>query len=239
MTSGTIRGLITTLEHSISKYGITNHLHHETALLPSLVNQIASIPRSNFGSYQIPSHVERDDKPIVWTDIFKDPEASYSIVIFRLFKGGKMPLHDHPNISGINYLLSGAVHHQSYDIVDVLNAEQGQFVGIQYPSSDLKENDVITTLPHKNNIHTFTALENTSVLQILVPDYDHKERRCAYWKVVGGLSNDVKHKTVGDIQRNKTFDVVNLSMDDIIGLNIIPTPADKVDANVPFDGELD
>lgn len=238
MATGTIRGLITSLEHSITKYGITNHQHHETTLLPSLVQQISAIPRSAFGSYCIPSHVERDDKPIVWTDIDRDPNASYSIVIFRLFKGGRMPLHDYPAISGINFILSGSIHHQSYDIVDVLNAERGQFAGIQYPASDLGENDVITTLPHRQNLHQFEALENTSILQILVPDYN-QERRCAYWEVMDLLDNAVKQKTIGDIQRNKVFEATNLTMDDVVALNVIPTPKDKVDANVPFDGLLD
>merc|ERR1712129_565667 len=112
-------------------------------LIPSLIKQISAIPKNNFGSYRIPLHAEESYanakiKPIVWSDVYRDGH-SYAITLFRLFKGSRMPLHDHPQIAGINYLLSGDVMHQSYDLIDVRNADKGQFIGIRYDSSHLKE----------------------------------------------------------------------------------------------------
>ena len=78
-----------------------------------------------------------------------------------------MPLHDHPDISGINYLLKGNVIHQSYDIVDVLNVDKRQFIGIKYPQHEYKTNEAIMTLPNKR-ICINLANENTAILQILL-----------------------------------------------------------------------
>ena len=238
-----LSNIITTLEESIAKYGTNSFLYHQNELFPSLIKQISAIPRGSFGSYRIPSHAEEryenvPIKPIVWSNIYNDGH-SYSITLFRLFKGSRMPLHDHPDISGINYLLSGDILHQSYDVVDVLNADKRQFVGIKYKETHLKENDVIVTLPHKENIHEFVANENTSILQILVPDYDQKQRRCSYWEVDNDLDNGIKHHSFVELERNKTIDITNLSMNDIVGLTIIPEAKDKLDINVPFDGLID
>ena len=239
-----LSGLLSTLEQSIAKYGYKDYLHHQNELLPSLIKQVASIPRETFGSYDIPSRAEESYsnakiKPIVWTDVYKDPEYSYGITIFRLFKNQKMPLHDHPDISGINYLLSGNVTHHSYDIVDVLNMDKKQFIGIKYPESNYKQDEAIITLPNKENLHEFTANENTAILQILLPDFDHKQRICSYWKVENNLSNDIKHNCLVNLQKNQTIEMNNITIDDIVGLNIIPEPKDKVDINSPFDGILE
>lgn len=239
-----LSNLITTLENSIAKYGYTNYAHHQNELLPSLIKQISTMPREAFGSYQIPSHAEenyknKETKPIVWTHIYQDADHSYGISMFRLFSGGKMPLHDHPDISGINYLLKGSVDAQSYDIIDVINVDKQEFIGIKYPPKKYKENEAIITLPNKDNIHEFTATENTAILQILLPEFDHKQRICSYWKVMDNLSNDKKNTALVDLQKNQTVKMENISMDNIVGLKIIPEPRDKVDVDVPFDGILE
>eukprot|EP01084_Bolivina_argentea_P229714 387640_1 len=123
--------LIQTLEESIARWGLHNHVYNQNELIPSLIKQMSSIPRESLGSFTIPSRAEDKYKkalikPIMWTDIYRDPEHAYAITLFRLFKGSRMPLHDHPDISGINYLLCGDIQLQSYDIVDVLNVDNWQ-----------------------------------------------------------------------------------------------------------------
>merc|ERR1711971_204854 len=104
-------------------------------------------------------------------------------------------------MSGINYVLDGAVQHRAMDIVDVVNTEQGRFVGIKHAETRVAQDEVMVTLPHKQNIHGFTATENTAVLQILVPDYDHKERVCSYWEVDEQLDAAIKHKCKMEIEK--------------------------------------
>ena len=233
-----LSNLIITMEEAIAKYGL-NNLHHHSDLLPSLIRQVQEIKiksPSILGSYAIPKHAEETyahqaNKPIVWTDIYKDPSFAYSITIFRLFKGGTMPLHDHPSIYGINYLLSGSIGHKSYDILDALDVHKGEFIGLQYPLREYLEDDAIMTLPQKENLHEFIATENSSILQILIPDFDHQERVCSYWEVFNDVNMDIKN----DIIKKRD----DLCVEDIIGLRMISEPRSKIDINVPFDGVID
>merc|ERR1712154_314525 len=102
-------------------------------------------------------------------------------------------------------------------IVDVVNAQKGQFVGLKYAETEVRTDEVLLTLPHKQNIHGFTAMENTSVLQILLPDYDHSERVCSYWEVDASISASIKHKCKMEIEKSMTLHhASNVSMDDII-----------------------
>ena len=45
-----LSGLLSTLEQSIAKYGYKDYLHHQNELLPSLIEQVRSIPRDTFGT---------------------------------------------------------------------------------------------------------------------------------------------------------------------------------------------
>ena len=43
--------LVATLEESIARYGVSNHLSHEHELIPSLIKQVSEIPKPSLGSY--------------------------------------------------------------------------------------------------------------------------------------------------------------------------------------------
>ena len=70
--------------------------------------------------------------PVLWTHIHsntvenannKDENVSYSMNLIRMFKGCHMPLHDHPNMYGINYILTGKVLSQGYDFLSMLDQQ--------------------------------------------------------------------------------------------------------------------
>ncbi len=45
----------------------------------------------------------------------------------------------------------------------------------------ITSNDNLMSYPTERNIHSFTATENASFIDILIPSYDMKERFCHYY----------------------------------------------------------
>mgnify|MGYP003878741083 FL=1 len=45
--------------------------------------------------------------------------------------------------------------------------------------------DILELGPNKGNIHSFLALEDTALLDILLPNYDNKERFCNFYYELG------------------------------------------------------
>ncbi len=48
----------------------------------------------------------------------------------------------------------------------------------------LKKDEIIWLTPEKGNVHSFTALENSAILDILAPDYDNNARYCNFYKEI-------------------------------------------------------
>ena len=48
----------------------------------------------------------------------------------------------------------------------------------------LKEGDIVNLTPVKGNVHSFSALKNTIILDILTPNYDEVYRFCNFYKEI-------------------------------------------------------
>ncbi|ETO25644.1 hypothetical protein RFI_11491 [Reticulomyxa filosa] len=137
-----------------------------------------------------------------------------------------MPLHNHPQMYGVNYVLSGYLLQNSYDLMDPSDPESAEFqqlledewhqmsgdaisphinksfvcfclksaifktdkqtnnestIAKKMSSNILQTNDWSAVLPHKQNLHHFVCLRDSSVLQILLPNYDNDQQRDCTW----------------------------------------------------------
>jgi len=126
------------------------------------------------------SPVELEEAPIIFQKIYED--ALVSVVLFHMYGGAGLPLHDHPGMNGFSYVLSGRVQHTSYTMEGLLkppNKKAGWCTVYDAKETCL---DAMITDSVDGNIHTLTALENCSILQLLVPPYN-RERKCTYYKI--------------------------------------------------------
>lgn len=41
--------------------------------------------------------------------------------------------------------------------------------------------EIVLLTPDRGNIHSFKAVENTAILDVLLPNYDHKKRFCNFY----------------------------------------------------------
>lgn len=67
----------------------------------------------------------------------------------------------------------------------------------------LKTNDVTYLTPTSKNIHSFTALEDTAILDILLPNYDETTRFCNFYMEVD-YYNDIQEEKKIDINESQT-----------------------------------
>lgn len=88
-----------------------------------------------------------------------------------------MPIHNHPFMMVIAYLIQGSIKVKLYSPTSTnmifekkeIKMNKKQFVCI----------DGFRTMQY--NLHEFEALEDTLILDILFPDYD-EERDCSYFR---------------------------------------------------------
>lgn len=131
-------------------------------------------------------------------------EKAFSIMVFILNEGEKIPLHDHPGMTGVIKCLTGKVSVSSFsplptDVsyslpksISIQVSKESQSLLIPcienqkvIVSSSSELESICTLSPSEGNIHEIEAVEGCpAFLDILSPPYDD-ERDCQYYKVVG------------------------------------------------------
>jgi hypothetical protein len=158
----------------------------------------------------VPRRDLADIKRIVYTDIVESDK--YTMCIFTLPTGAKLPLHDHPHMTVLSKVLWGEMKVTAFDRAPVGPGEsayrgdsgQGLLSWLggtaktpdarvleSFPVIRRKDGEVWTaaagvqlTRPSDCNIHEFTAASTCCVVDILAPPYDWQNgRRCTYYEV--------------------------------------------------------
>ena len=165
-------------------------------------------------------------------------EPSFSILVFVLNEGERIPLHDHPGMNGLIKCLTGRISIRSFtplplegtsytlptsisrlvpkesheELIPCLEREQ------VFLSSSCDINSICSLFPSEGNIHEVKAEEGCpAFLDILSPPYDDTERDCHYYKIIGKESD----KKLGK---------------DITWMQEIPTPPDFITPGIPYKG---
>lgn len=128
-------------------------------------------------------------------------EDLFNIGLFFIPKGKKLPLHDHPEMLVVSKVLSGSLNFVGIDFFDHrIQVELPKKLYGYKPVDDfdmkeiikgklncrktLKKNDLLYLTPFHCNIHQFEAVENSVILDILIPRYDLERRFCNFYELV-------------------------------------------------------
>jgi len=127
--------------------------------------------------------------------------SGYSIGV--LSAGMQLKLHDHPNMLVLSKLLTGKIHRRAMDLIDTtlqvklpqqwIEGGDDNVLGKELDGDRfLEAGEMVYLTPFKGNIHSFMALEDTAILDVLVPNYERLHRFCNYYEEVfknGGQDN--------------------------------------------------
>ncbi|CAL8077010.1 unnamed protein product [Calicophoron daubneyi] len=138
--------------------------------------------------------------PVAYVHIMEN--EIFSMGIFILRPGSRIPLHDHPGMYGVIRVFYGSLRCRSFSRVHNLKANSSDypmFPGSRWQSTDFlvarPYQDVIITpesdpqllSPTDGNLHEITPVDGIAVfLDILAPPYDHDlgTRECHFFKEV-------------------------------------------------------
>lgn len=154
----------------------------------------------------------RSRAPVTYIEVACNP--SFTMGIFVLRNGGRIPLHDHPQMYGVLKVIQGRVKITTFscyprdksdisvprDVKRKIRSSQMQSLlpVHKHTESYVSENDdescVLT--PTENNYHEICAVGGTAAfLDILAPPYDGKERDCHYYVPLESSAPDSDVKT--------------------------------------------
>lgn len=135
----------------------------------------------------------------------------FNIGMFFLPKGHEIPLHDHPEMIVVSKIIEGRLEFLSIDFFNEKiqkelpkklyysssNVELGSeiFQANIISRSILKTNDLLYLTPFTGNMHSFKAIEDSIILDILIPRYDMINRFCNFYKILNesGISADLQY----------------------------------------------
>lgn len=136
---------------------------------------------------------------------------TFSMGIFLLRSGARIPLHDHPGMHGVLKVIQGTVKITSFSALppsdtklpqDINNRVKGVHRDLlvpveKHPPANLTDKDDPCVLrPKEGNFHEIVAVGGTAAfLDILAPPYDMKERDCHYYVPLETNKADSEVKT--------------------------------------------
>lgn len=116
-------------------------------------------------------------------NIVSDP--NFDVTAFFLPKDYKMTLHDHPAMTVCTKLMVGRVNLRSFSRVDkLLKHDPSSAIEARLDLDCVKSmDDEAWYLSHQQgNFHEICALEDSVMLDFLLPPYDHQERCCTFYR---------------------------------------------------------
>ncbi|THD21682.1 Cysteamine dioxygenase [Fasciola hepatica] len=156
--------------------------------------------------------------PVAYVHITENEVFSMGIFILR--SGSRIPLHDHPGMYGILRVMYGSLRCRSFTPLQNLKPSHPAYprssLTEAFPGSGWQFRDLIVARPHQDvvlnvescaqlltptegNLHEVTPVDGPAVfLDILAPPYDHDlgTRECRFYKEVILLGNHVPTRPV-------------------------------------------
>jgi cysteamine dioxygenase len=177
-------------------------------LLPESVGLDSAAVQQPRSSSSSPPHVS-------YMHLFSDP--TFSMGVFILPTGAKIPLHDHPEMTVLSKLLFGMLQVTSYDTGELIEGGAGSTrrslsnrrQPVRMRCSQPREHTVSAPAPTlrldpvRGNVHEFVALSDVAILDVLMPPYSDREgRSCRYYKTSSG--------DTGAVEKAGTVDLVEV-----------------------------
>lgn len=124
----------------------------------------------------------------------------FTMAIFILPPGSRLPLHDHAGMYVASRVIWGALEVQSYDVMEnnKLNVNSllmpgggsSLTVAQRKPTEVLHAGEMRMLTPTSGNVHEFSAQEWTAVFDVMVPPYDEEDGRgCNYFTCISDIDD--------------------------------------------------
>ncbi len=109
-------------------------------------------------------------------------EELFEISLIEFAPGEGIPLHDHPDMTGVVLCMEGNVKVTHYDKLDVLTKDGRPLLKF-HNHLNMKSGDIAMLTENQGNIHTLKAKEFTRMIDIFTPPYniDRRDRARYYW----------------------------------------------------------
>jgi len=129
--------------------------------------------------------------PCTFINIYEKPDSPFSVSIFIIDENYKMPLHDHPNMTGLLKVISGKLKAECYTQIqtDKENGLLEKIVRVEEPKILSSSSEAAVLYPDRYNFHELTALDGPAAFfDILSPPYSDisdstpDARHCSFFK---------------------------------------------------------
>ena len=98
----------------------------------------------------------------------------FEVATVEFDAGDAIPLHNHPDMTGVIVCLSGVTRVESFDLLDETSPE-GNLLLERVDDLTLTAGDHCTLTAKRGNIHSLVALEFTQLLDVFTPPYDEEK----------------------------------------------------------------
>ncbi|KAL1428359.1 hypothetical protein MTO96_002741 [Rhipicephalus appendiculatus] len=124
-----------------------------------------------------------NEAPITYISLHDSLIFSMSIFIIR--RGERIPLHDHPGMFGVLKVLHGSGTIRSYSALMPVSGGEAVIEAQRHPDLTVGPDSAPCCLtPTERNFHEIRALDGPlAFLDILAPPYDSVKRDCHYYSV--------------------------------------------------------
>lgn len=164
----------------------------------------------NFNKDTISDNDGKRPAPVTYIEVAEN--QTFSMGIFLLRNGARIPLHDHPGMHGVLKVIQGTVQITSFSPLqlppgyklppDINNRVKGVNRDLLFPvekhsqASLTDRDDPCVLSPKEGNFHEIVAVGGSAAfLDILAPPYDMKERDCHYYVPIETKKSDTEAKT--------------------------------------------
>ncbi|KAG8189906.1 hypothetical protein JTE90_018687 [Oedothorax gibbosus] len=183
--------------------------------LTKLIRNVSRIRATdlNFNKDSVCAATDNDGQrpaPVIYIEVAEN--QAFSMGIFLLRNGTRIPLHDHPGMHGVLKVIQGTVQITSFSKIqlppgskppqDINNRVKGVARDLLIPvekhsSAILTDRDEPCVLsPNECNYHDIVAVGGMAAfLDILAPPYDMKARNCHYYVPMETKKTDSEAKT--------------------------------------------
>ncbi|MGB0592424.1 MAG: hypothetical protein ACPGU1_22290 [Myxococcota bacterium] len=98
----------------------------------------------------------------------------FEVASLEFDAGDEIPLHNHPDMTGVILCLSGKMKVEGFDLLDEPSSD-GNLLLERVENLTLVAGDHCTLTAERGNIHTVVALEFTQLLDVFTPPYDDEK----------------------------------------------------------------
>ena len=112
--------------------------------------------------------------------LVEGPDHSYDVAIVVFEEGEEIPLHDHPDMTGVILGLSGEVEIQSFNLLPELSPS-GALQLQRLAVSNVTPGVHATLTADRGNIHSLRAISRTELLDVFTPGYNQDRSVRSKW----------------------------------------------------------